>query len=299
VFRHFPLNSIHDKAALAAEATEAAGAQGSFWEMHDLLFERQSEWSGQPKDQVVDLFVGYARDLGLDADRFSREMKEGMYRELVQQRTEEAISAGLRGTPTIYLNGQLYDGPRSDFVLSGLIKLYNYDGLQYAAPPPMIIDPEEPYFVTVETNRGVFCAELFAAQTPKTVNNFVFLAQEGFYNDVLFHRVLPEFVAQTGDPTGSGFGGPGYRFEDEILPELTHDGPGLLSMANSGPNTNGSQFFVTYQAIPDLDGKHTVFGRVVEGMDILAKLTPRDPQQNPYAPADNIIEMTVGSACAD
>jgi peptidyl-prolyl cis-trans isomerase A (cyclophilin A)/peptidyl-prolyl cis-trans isomerase B (cyclophilin B) len=109
--------------------------------------------------------------------------------------------------------------------------------------------------------------------------------------------VLPGFVAQTGDPTGSGFGGPGYRFDDEIDPDLIHDGPGVLSMANAGENTNGSQFFITYQALPDLDGKHTVFGRVVEGMDVVEALMSRDPQEDPYAPADAIVRIDVGTSC--
>ena len=161
----------------------------------------------------------------------------------------------------------------------------------------MTIDPEQPYFANVETNQGTFCVELYAKQTPVTVNSFVFLAESGYFDGVLFHRVLPGFVAQSGDPTGSGFGGPGYQFEDEIVPELKHDGPGILSMANAGPGTNGSQFFITYDALPDLDGKHAVFGRVVEGMDVVEGLTPRDPTQNPYAEADKMISVEIGPEC--
>jgi len=148
---------------------------------------------------------------------------------------------------------------------------------QYNAPPPLAIDISKRYTATICTDDGDFVVELFADKAPNTVNNFVFLAREGFYDGVTFHRVIKGFMAQGGDPTGSGRGGPGYRFEDEFHPALRHDGPGTLSMANAGPNTNGSQFFITYTATPHLDGRHTVFGRVIEGMDVVAAIPERDP----------------------
>ena len=299
MFRHFPLTSIHDKAILAAEAAEAAGAQGQFWEMHDLIFERQRQWSAASQEEAVDLFVGYAGDLDLDVEAFASALQEGSYRDRVERQYEQAVELGLRGTPTFFLNGQYYDGPRDEYVLVGLAELFSYDGPQYAAPPPMTIDPTQPHFAIVETSQGAFCIELFAEKAPMTVNNFVFLAQEGFYDGASFHRVLPGFVAQTGDPTGSGFGGPGYRFDDEFDDELLHSGPGIVSMANGGANTNGSQFFVTYRAIPELDGKHAVFGKVVEGMGVVESLKPRDPQQDPYATADAIVRVSIEPSCGD
>jgi cyclophilin family peptidyl-prolyl cis-trans isomerase len=119
--------------------------------------------------------------------------------------------------------------------------------------------------------------DLHADKTPLTVNNFVFLAREGFYDGVIFHRVIADFMAQTGDPTGTGRGGPGYRFADEFHPDLKHDAAGVLSMANAGPGTNGSQFFITHVPTPWLDGKHSVFGTVSSGMDVLMSIPPRDP----------------------
>jgi cyclophilin family peptidyl-prolyl cis-trans isomerase/protein-disulfide isomerase len=297
VFRHFPLTSIHDKAMIAAQAAEAAGAQGHFWEMHNLLFERQSEWSQDAVEDMPDVLAGYAQELGLDVAQFSRALDEGTYLEKVQASFDQARDLGLGGTPTIFINGQLYNGPREAYVFAGLVEYFGYDGPQYAAEPPMTIDPEDPYFARFETSKGSFCAELYADRTPHTVNSFVFLANQGFFDGIPFHRVLPGFVAQTGDPTGSGFGGPGYRFDDEIDPELKHDGPGILSMANAGANTNGSQFFITYTALPDLDGQHTVFGKVVQGMDVVESLTPRDPQQDPYAPADTLISVQIADSC--
>jgi cyclophilin family peptidyl-prolyl cis-trans isomerase len=149
----------------------------------------------------------------------------------------------------------------------------------YTSPPAMGIDPQKSYTATIQTAGGDIVLQLFADKTPNTVNNFVFLAQEGFYDGVVFHRVIENFMVQGGDPTGTGRGGPGYSFADEFHPELRHDGPGVLSMANAGPNTNGSQFFITHVATPHLDGKHSVFGRVTGGLDVLMAIPVRDPAQ--------------------
>jgi cyclophilin family peptidyl-prolyl cis-trans isomerase len=148
---------------------------------------------------------------------------------------------------------------------------------QYASAPEMKIDPKKKYTATFKTDKGDFVVELHADKAPKTVNNFVFLARDGFYDGVTFHRVIRDFMAQGGDPTGTGAGGPGYRFADEFHPALRHSGPGILSMANAGPDTNGSQFFITHRATPHLDNKHSVFGQVVKGMDVLLAIPDRDP----------------------
>lgn len=162
----------------------------------------------------------------------------------------------------------------------------------YSTPPEMQIDPNKTYMATIETEKGDIVVELFADKAPKTVNNFVFLAREGFYDDTTFHRVIEGFMAQAGDPTGTGRGGPGYQFADEFHPELRHDSAGILSMANAGANTNGSQFFITYDATPWLDGAHSVFGKVVEGMDVLNSIRVRDPQRD-SEPGDLIKTITI------
>ena len=144
----------------------------------------------------------------------------------------------------------------------------------YSAPPPMVIDISKQYMATIETEKGNLRLELFAADAPITVNNFVFLARDGFYDGTTFHRVIPGFVAQGGDPTGTGRGSPGYRFQDEFS-ERTHVA-GALSMANAGADTNGCQFFITYTPQHDLDGKHSVFGQLVSGMDVLQTIEAGD-----------------------
>jgi len=140
--------------------------------------------------------------------------------------------------------------------------------------------------IRIETTMGDIDADLYADKAPKTVANFVSLADKGFYDGLTFHRVIPGFMIQTGDPTGTGAGGPGYKFEDEFSPALKHDKPGILSMANSGPNTNGSQFFITEKPTSWLDGKHSVFGQVTSGMETVKKIAsvPRDRMDRPLAP---------------
>ncbi len=147
---------------------------------------------------------------------------------------------------------------------------------RYSKPFDMQIDLKKKYTATIETNRGMIVLELFATQAPRTVNNFVCLARDGYYDGVTFHRVINDFMIQSGDPTGTGRGGPGYTFKDEFDPKLRHDKPGVLSMANAGPNTNGSQFFITHVPTPWLDGKHSVFGQVVKGQDVVNKIEQGD-----------------------
>jgi peptidyl-prolyl cis-trans isomerase B (cyclophilin B) len=147
---------------------------------------------------------------------------------------------------------------------------------QYDAPPSLEIATDRSYKVSIETGRGTIELELFPQHAPKTVNNFVFLAQDGFYDGVTFHRVISNFMVQGGDPTGSGRGGPGYRFEDEFNGNPLRHERGVISMANSGPGTNGSQFFITHGPQPHLDGKHTVFGKVTKGLDVVDAIEQGD-----------------------
>ncbi|MDN3510340.1 MAG: peptidylprolyl isomerase [Candidatus Jettenia sp. CY-1] len=147
---------------------------------------------------------------------------------------------------------------------------------QWSSPPAMLIDPKKIYYATMETEKGTIELQLYPQYAPKTVNNFVFLTREGFYDGIKFHRVISDFMIQGGDPTGTGRGGPGYKFEDEVKGNpLTHE-TGVISMANAGPNTNGSQFFITHSPQPHLNGKHTVFGKVTSGKDVVDAIRQDD-----------------------
>ena len=159
---------------------------------------------------------------------------------------------------------------------------------EWSSPPKMTIDEQNEYTAVIETDLGNIVLRLFANESPITVNNFVFLAQEGYYDGVMFHRVIHDFMVQGGDPTGTGSGGPGYMFGDEVNNGLKFDKPGLLAMANAGPGTNGSQFFITHVPTPHLTGNHTIFGEVIEGMDTVFAI----PERNPQNAKDNGVIMS-------
>ena len=162
----------------------------------------------------------------------------------------------------------------------------------YDRPPEMALDLYKDYHANLVTEKGTVRIRLFAEQAPETVNNFVFLAREGYYDGTTFHRVIEGFMAQGGDPTGTGAGGPGYSIGDEFHPNLRHDRPGILSMANRGPNTGGSQFFITHAATPWLDDRHAIFGEVVEGMEVVNALRERDPQTD-REPGDRVERVEI------
>jgi cyclophilin family peptidyl-prolyl cis-trans isomerase len=237
-----------------------------------------------------------AQEIDLNMAQFAACKEEGRYVDAALDASTVAFERGVTSTPTFFINGEQVVGNDPGKIrklieeaLNGPIEFTEQGAIpmpknpadrnnMYTAPPAMIIDPAKKYTATIVTEKGDIVAELYADKVPNTVNNFVFLAREGFYDNTTFHRVIADFMAQAGDPTGTGRGGPGYRFADEFDATLKHDGPGVLSMANAGANTNGSQFFITFVATPWLDGRHAVFGKVVEGLDVLLSISIRDPQ---------------------
>lgn len=294
VYRHFAL-SFHDKAIITGEAVEAAGAQGKFWEMHDLLYARQQEWSPLSVEEMETRLVEYAEELNLDTERFSQELQDHVYMDKVNADTESAIEAQLPGTPTYIINGMVYPTQQWGLHPVPILAFIDMLGLKdrmYNEPPPQVVDSDKEYRATISTEHGDIVIELYTEQAPVNVNSFVFLAQEGWYDGVMFHRVIPDFVAQAGDPTGTGIGGPGYRCGDEIVSDLTFDKAGVVGMASGGPGTGtiGSQFFITYSALPQLDGNYTIIGQVVEGMDVVENLTPRDPSEGMGLPPGDVIK---------
>ncbi len=294
VYRPFPQPDRFDKANLAAQAAEAAGAQGKFWEMHDLLFDRQSEWIPLTSEQFQAWVGKEVEGLGLDADKFESDLNSEATVAKIQKANEEGKAAGIPVLPLVLLNGQIYSAPTDFFAFDQVVRLVALGKRQFTACPPMTIDPRKQYLATLETEKGEIVIELYADKAPLTVNSFVFLARRGWFDGITFHRVIPGFVAQTGDPSGTGMGGPGYLFKNEIDPSLHFDKPGMVGMANSGADTNGSQFFITFASKPHLDGSYTIFGYVIRGMDVLALLTPRDPGKNPLLPSgDLLIRVTI------
>ncbi len=295
VFRHYPLPQ-HDKAILAAVAAEAAGAQGKFWEMHDLLFARQAAWTDLTEAQFQVLLRTYAGELGLEPTQFADDLAGDATEARVIEAHRAATSIPLPGAPFLLFDGAPIQDERmlNHWALATLIRLERLKERQYTAAPPDIINPFNTYLATLKTDKGAIVIKLFAERTPLTVNNFVFLAQAGWYDGVTFHRMIPGFAAQTGDPSGTGYGGPGYFIPDEIVPDLRYNAAGWVGMSNSGRDTNGSQFFITLGPTPELDGKYTLFGQVVSGLDVVEALTPRDPNANSEAPpGDLILSITI------
>lgn len=299
VYRQFPLLSIHDKAGLASQATEAAGDQGKFWEMHAFLYERQSEWVGKTSEEFKEWLIAKSGDVGLDSKKFADDLVSQKSIDAVMQAYQEASSIGLNSTPTFFINGQYYESSRDYDSMAATLKQFSQIK-RFSECPSMTIDPNKKYTATLETDKGKIVIELFAKQTPITVNSFVFLARQGWFDGMTFHRVLPNFVAQTGDPYNTSMGNPGYIFKNEIAPGLTFAEGGVVGMARGyAPDTNGSQFFITLTGISkddafQLDGKYTIFGKVISGMDVVDKLTLRDTSQDPYAPpGDKVLKVTI------
>jgi cyclophilin family peptidyl-prolyl cis-trans isomerase len=299
VFRHNPLigdpeEPFHDKAALSAQAAEAAGNQGKFWEMHDLLFSEQGRWAAMEVELFQQwLLTDAVEALDLDLETFEEDLFDEENAARIQRAWDDNAAIGLTFTPLLLINGQVWPNnlPMDYNNIEAIINLILLEDEQYDECPPMVIDTARQYWATLHTNRGDIVLELYADRAPVAVNNFVFLAREGWYDNVIFHRVLPGFVAQAGDPTGTGFGGPGYAFENEVSADLTFDRPGVLAMANAGgTGSNGSQFFITFDETPNLDGGYTIFGQVIEGMDIAESLTPRDPSQPGPLPEGDVIQ---------
>lgn len=293
VFRHFPVINLHDKSILAAEAAEAAGAQGQFWEMHDKLFDRQAAWTQLTGPEFRRVLEIYAADLGLDVPRFAADLDAQTFAPKIEAAFDASVGIGIPLVPLTLINDVVYQGPIDHWAFVSLLQLEKLKARQYHAAPPEVIDPFKIYRATLHTEKGDIVIALLAEQAPLTVNNFVFLAREGWYDGVTFHRVLAD-VAQAGDPSGTGYGGPGYFISDEINPALRLDAPGWVGMANAGPDSNGSQFFITRRALPNLNGQYTLFGQVVSGLEVVNALTSRDPERDPEAPpGDVIVSVTI------
>lgn len=294
VFRHFPLNNIHPNAALASQAAEAAGLQGNFWEMSDLIFEGQGEWSPMPVEDFESWLIAAAEELDLDTEQFSKDLTSQEIVDVVQASYDNASQIGVPGTPFLLINQRPYQSSMSYESLAGIVDFFMLEERMYDECPPLVIDPEKEYQATIHMEEGDIEVELFTDRAPLAVNSFVFLAQEGWYDDVPFHRVIPGFVAQAGDPSGTGLGGPGYEFANETYDDLVFDSEGILAMANHGPDTNESQFFITLDEAEHLNGGYTIFGRVISGMEIVQNITVRDASQGgELPPADRIIRVTI------
>ena len=289
VYRHFPLLTIHDKASLAGQAAEAAGAQGSFWAMHDVLFTQYNEWTGLSPEEFKQWLNIAAEELELDVQRFQNDIESGRYAAEMEDAFFQGIASGILATPFLFLNGSLYQVEPSLTNLEAYIRLELLTKAQYDRYPPMTLEDDVQYIARIELEIGEIIIQLYPELAPLAVNNFIFLAQEGWFEGNPFHRIVPGVYIESGDPTGTGLGGPGYYFDDEISEALTFDDPGMVALSSSGPNTNGSQFFITLAPLPELNNSRTIFGRLIDGLDLLKSLNARQPLEDFLDPPEVVI----------
>lgn len=282
--------SIHDKASLAGQAAEAAGVQGAFWEMHDYLFDHYDEWVQLTPESFIQWSVEAAAKLEIDVERFQNDIEGGVFEPKMIDAFNAALTHGISSTPTIFLNETKFQlAPRLP-ILETSIRLFLIDDMKFHEYPETTIEPGVNYTALLQLDIGEVVIQLYPDSAPWAVNSFLFLARSGWFDNNLIHRVLPKALVETGDPSGTGFGDPGYFFNIEIDPALTFDSPGMVALSNNGPNTNGGRFFITLSPLPERNGIYTIFGRVVEGLDLLMGLSERDPLDNILDPSEAFIE---------
>jgi cyclophilin family peptidyl-prolyl cis-trans isomerase/protein-disulfide isomerase len=290
VFRPLPLIGILDKSERSILAALAADEQNKFWVMYDLLFLRHAEWKDLKAESFDAWVVREATTAGMDGEKLKAAMKSEETTTRLKGMYESAKKLSIPAVPLILINGALQPSYVLDYQsLSDAVGLIALGQKQFSQCPPFEVNPQKQYIATLHTEKGDIVMQLFADKAPLAVNSFVFLARQGWYNGVTFHRVIPGFVAQAGDPSGTGKGNPGYFFNNEVN-DLKFDKPGMVAMANSGLDTNGSQFYITFAPASHLDGGYTIFGQVLSGLDVAEQLTPRDPEQGTaLSPGDKIL----------
>ncbi|CAG0968640.1 putative peptidyl-prolyl cis-trans isomerase [Anaerolineales bacterium] len=294
VFRPLPLIGVLDKSEQAVLAALAADEQGQFWLMYDLLFAKHAEWKSL-KPAAFDAWVlREAAALEMDEEKLKTAMKAEETATSLQEMYESAKKLSIPAVPLILINGNLQPSYLLDYQsVSDAVGLFALGRKQFTQCPPFNVNPQSQYIVTLHTEKGDIVMQLFPDKAPLAVNSFVFLAKQGWYNGVTFHRVVPGFLAQSGDPSGTGRGNPGYFFKNEDN-DLKFDKPGMVAMSNNGLDTNGSQFFITFAPAPQLDGGYTIFGQVLNGLDVAEKLMPRDPGSGQaLSPGDKILSVEV------
>jgi peptidyl-prolyl cis-trans isomerase B (cyclophilin B) len=267
----------------------------AFFAFADRIFDEQETWKELAEDEFkAYLLTLLEEDFDLVPEDYEAILTNEAY---LQKFADQQLGAQMfvRGTPYVLINGIPLEYMPVNSFQEAWQWAKDFPTRQFDQCPEFEIDRDKEYFATVETTKGFFTMQLLPDSAPTTVNSFIFLATRGFYNDVIFHRVIPGFVAQTGDFTGMGIFGPGYTYENEIDAGLKYSARGVVGMANAGENTNGSQWFITYAPQPVLDGQYTIFALVTEGMDVveaLQTIDPQNPDQEPVEP-DRILSISI------
>lgn len=290
MFRHFPLLGLHDKASLAGQSAEAAGAQGFFWEMHDLIFERFAEWTTLDPAAFERWLVEAADEIpGLDTAALAADLQAATFAPLMQTSYDFNRAAGLSGTPTVFFNGALFRPGLSPINLEAYVRLTLLEQRKFEFVPPPALQDGRDYYATLHLNLGDLVVRLYPDSAPQAVNSFVYLAQEGWLDGSSLHTVIPGSLVISGDPSSTGFGDAGYFFTDEIDPTLSFDRAGMLAMSIESPHTNSSQFLITLSPQPSLNGTRTIFGEVIAGLELLSGLKARQALNDLLAAPEAVI----------
>jgi len=277
VFRSFPLLTLYDKTSLATQAVASAAAQGQYWRMHDLLFSRRSEWAALTPDLFTSWLAGAAQAAGLDADQLAEDLATRRYEPFVADAYNRAVAEGIPGAPFLFFNRDLMLFPPTLENLEANVRLTLLAGRQFDSYPPFALAPGTDYHARLRLNIGEVTLDLFEDTAPLAVNSFIFLAQNDWFDGTPVYRVVRGQYLEAGDPTGTGFGTPGYAFELETSPARTFNRAGVVGIASDDPATLGSRFFISLTSLPLFDSTRTILGEVTSGLDRLEALTARDP----------------------
>ena len=294
VLRQFPQPDMDDKSLLAAYAAEAAALENRFWEMNNLLYTRQSDWLDFSPEEFTAWLATQAETLQISPAQWEANMTSETVITRVEQTIADATALQLSSSPALFYNNILVKTSLDMDSLSVLTDYFLLPEKAYSECPAMVIDTSRMYTATFTTEKGAIKFELFDDLAPVSVNSFITLARAGWYDGSAFFRVIPGFVAQGGDPSNSGLGTPGYGISTEVDPSLRFSTPGLLAFNHDSGGLSGSQFFITYAPLPEMDGQFTIIGRVIEGMSVVNSLRPRNPESDEILlPADALISVTI------
>jgi cyclophilin family peptidyl-prolyl cis-trans isomerase/protein-disulfide isomerase len=293
IFRPVSMIAVMDKSDKAMLAALAADEQGKFWTMYDVLFALRASWEKLNPSQFNAWVVKESARFGVDGGKLQAAINSEKTTTKMASMNEATKKLKLPAVPLLLVNGNLQPSYLLDYPsLSDAVGLIALGRKQFTQCPPFSVNRLKQYIATLRTKKGDITIQLFADKAPLAVNSFVFLARQKWYDGVTFHRVIPGFIAQTGDPSDTGMGNPGYLFTESN--DLKFDKPGLVAMTSSSPDTNGSQFFITFAPAPHIDGMYTIFGQVLNGLDVAEQLTPRDVAQGiNSSPGDQILSVSI------
>ncbi len=290
VLRNFPLLTVNDKSLEAAQAAEAAGRQDAFWPFAEMLFEQQEAWRLLETAEFESWLQNAAVNLGLDMERFERDLQSAELTSTLVEDFYKHAAAGLLQVPTIFLNQKEFMLPLTAENLEASIRIEMLQHKQFSAYPPLIVSSDSEYTAIIQTNFGTMEIILYPLYAPLAVNSFIQLAESGWYDGTPIYRVHQGSFIEAGDPSGTGWGDPGYVFPTETDPLLDFSKAWMVAMVAHAPDANGSNFFITLEPLPQLNGHRTIFGRLLTGGDFLLSLGDRDPIENILLEPEAVIE---------